>query len=146
MMKRIQHWVAAFLFVATFGGAAFTIATPQNTYAACSETLLTFPAWYKGLAREPEPDCGVKGPDANDPNGLTKYLGRIGLNVIEFMLQLVGYISVAYIIVGGYKYIISSGSSDKMVGARKTILNAVIGLAISLFSVAIINLVAGTLK
>ncbi len=141
MQRAIRHWLAALMFAATLGGAALAIATPQTTYAACGDRLLTFPAWYKDLTTA---DCSIKNP--NDAGGISKFFGHIALNVIEFMLQLVGYISVSYIIVGGYKYIIAAGTPDKMAGARKAILNAVIGLAISIFSVAIVNLVAGAFK
>lgn len=143
MKRTLRHWVAALFFATTIGGTSVAVASPQISFAICGETVLTFPAWYKGLT-EPEPGCGIVDP--NKVGGLTKFIGRIGLNVIEFMLQLVGYISVGYIIVGGYKYIIASGTPDKMAGARKAILNAVIGLAISIFSVAIVNLAAGAFK
>ena len=62
------------------------------------------------------------------------------------ILQIVAYIAVAFIIVGGFKYITSAGSPDGMVKARKTITNAVVGLLISIFSVAIVNVISGALK
>lgn len=140
MKKIIQNWVSALLFVTVIGGAAFTIATPQTTHAACSDRLLTFPAWYRGVVDD---NC-----DINDPNkagGLAKFIWTIVLNVIETLLQLVGYISVGFIIAGGFKYMTSAGSPDGMVRARKTILNAIIGLALSMFSVGIVNVIAGAI-
>ena len=141
MKKTIRNWLAALLFVATLGGTAFTIAMPQTTFA-CTETLLTFPAWYKGIMT-PDPDCNIA--NTNDVGGLGKFIWTIVLNVIETLLQLVGYISVGFIIAGGFKYITSAGTPDGAVKARKTILNAVIGLALSLFSVAIVNVVSGAI-
>jgi hypothetical protein len=61
------------------------------------------------------------------------------------ILQLVGYIAVGFIIFGGYKYMISAGSPDGMVKARKTITNAIIGLVISIFSVAIVKIISGAI-
>ena len=138
-MKRIRNWIAALLFVTTAGGATLALATPQTTYAACNDRLLTFPAWYRGLTTA---DCDIKSPT---DGGLQKFIWTIALNVLEVMLQLVGYVSVGYIITGGFKYMTSSGAPDGMAKARQTILNAVIGLGISLFSVAIVNVVAGAI-
>jgi hypothetical protein len=138
MKRTIKHWIAAILFVTTAGGTAMTLATPQTTYAACGDQLLTFPAWYKGLTRS---DCNIKSP--TEVGGIQKFIWKIGLNIVEVMLQLVGYIAVGFIITGGYKYMTSTGSPDGMAKARTTILNAVIGLIISIFSVGIVNVIKG---
>lgn len=143
MKRTLRHWLAAILFVTTTGGAVMTVAMPQPTYAACADRLLTFPTWYRGIGTSTADGCEIKSPTA--AGGIQKFIWTIGLNVIEVMLQLVGYISVGFIITGGFKYMTSSGSSDGMAKARTTILNAVIGLGISLFSVAIVNVVAGAL-
>ena len=141
MKRKIQNWIAAILFVASMGGATLTVAVPQTSFAACGGTLLTFPAWYRGLT---DGNCNVQSPSA--VGGISKFIWIIVLNVIEMGLQLVGYIAAGFIIAGGYKYLISAGSADGMVKARKTILNAIIGLGISIFSVAIVNLVSGAIK
>lgn len=124
------------MFVASMGGATLSVAAPQTAYAACSERLLTFPAWYKGLV---DGNCLIKNPA--DVGGLPKFVATIVLNVIEFMLQLVGYLAVGFIIVGGFKYLTSAGAPDDIAKAKKTILNAVIGLVISIFSIGIVNVV-----
>lgn len=139
MMKKIQSWVMALLFVATTGGATLTLATPQTASAACNDRLLTFPAWFRGLTTQ---NCDIESPTEK---GIGRFIWKIVLNVVEFMLQLVAYISVAYIIVGGFKYMTSSGSPDGMTKAKRTITNAVVGLVISIFSVAIVNVVVNAL-
>lgn len=129
------------VFVAGAGGATFVVATPQTTYAAgCSTTLLTFPAWYRGLVND---KCDIRSPSEV---GLSVFIWTIVLNIIEVMLQLVGYIAVGFIIAGGFKYMTSAGAPDGMTKAKNTILNAVIGLAISMASVGIVNVVAGAIK
>lgn len=139
MKKTIRNWLAAIIITASLGGATLTIALPQSVSAACEDRVLTFPKWYHGLADDA---CEIRNP--NDfTGGLPTFLSKIGLNVIEIMLQLVGYLSVGFIITGGFKYLTSTGSPDDIVKARKTILNAVIGLIISIFSVGIVNIVAG---
>lgn len=145
MKRLIQNWIAAAVFVITTGGALVTIALPATTSAAgCDGRLLTLPAWYNGLSVVKDGNCEMKSP--TDVGGIGNYIWLIALNVVEIILQLVGYIAVGFIIFGGYKYMISAGSPDGMVKARKTITNAIVGLILSIASVAIVNLVAGAIK
>lgn len=145
MKSTIKNWFAAILFVTTLGGGMLTIATPQSASAACPPDgkLLTLPPWYRGLT-DPS-TCGIRNP-GQMPGGISAFIWAIALNIVEMILQIVGYISVAFIIFGGFKYMTSAGSPDGMVKARKTITNAIVGLLISIFSVAIVNLVAGAIK
>lgn len=138
MKKILRNWVMAIIFTVSFGGATLTLAAPQPAMAACNTTLLTFPAWYRGVVDD---SCNIKSP--SDSGGLPAFIWTIGLNIVEIMLQLVGYISVGFIIAGGFKYLTSTGSADDIAKAKKTILNAVIGLVISIFSVAIVNIISG---
>jgi hypothetical protein len=144
-MKKIRNWIFAILFVASTGGATLAIAMPQTTMAACNpRPLLTFPAWYRGLTKD---DCTIKSPTDLDPKkGLQIFIWTIVLNIIEIMLQLVGYISVGFIIYGGFKFITGTGTPDTVVKARTTILNAVIGLVLSIASIGIVNVIAGAIQ
>lgn len=141
-MKLLQNWIVAVLFVASAGGATLTVALPQPAAAACSERLLTFPAWYRGLLNS---DCDVKAP-TDAKGGLVGFIWTVILNVTEFLIQLVAYVSVGFIIAGGFKFMTSAGSPDGMAKARRTVTNAIIGLMIAIFAVAIVNLVAGAIK
>jgi hypothetical protein len=150
-MQKLRYWSAALFFVMTVGGTAVAISVPETSFAApapasqCdgSSRLLTFPTWYRGLLT---PDCNDIRSPSSLAGGLSEFIWTIVLNVIEIMLQAVGYACVGFIIAGGFRYIVSAGSPDGMVKARKTITNAVVGLVISIFSVAIVNVVAGALK
>lgn len=136
-MKKIRNWLAAMIFVAGSGGALLSVAVPQTAQAACGDRLLTFPAWYKGLT---DANCNIKAPEQS--GGISNFIWTIVLNIIEFMLQLVGYLSAGFVIAGGFKYMTSAGSSDGIQKAKKTISNALVGLVISIFSVAIVNIIA----
>ncbi|MDX2776381.1 hypothetical protein PV379_03380 [Streptomyces caniscabiei] len=138
-MKAIRNWILALLFVASTGGATLTLAVPQTANAACNDRLLTFPAWFRGLTAA---NCDIESPNEK---GIARFIWKIVLNIVEFMLQLVAYISVGYIITGGFKYMTSSGSPDGMTKAKRTITNAIVGLVISIFSVAIVNVVVNAL-
>lgn len=142
--QKILQWMMAITFVVGVGGAALSVATPQPaSAAACNESLLTFPAWYRGLLVDAAGgNCDIKNPA---DMGLSAFIWKIVLNVIQMVLNLIGYLAVAFIIFGGYKYMISAGAADGMVKARKTIFNAVIGLVLSIFSIAIVNVIAGAI-
>lgn len=140
-MKKIQNWILALLFVASTGGATLAVAMPQTASAACNDRLLTFPAWFKGLTTA---NCDIQSPTAAK-GGIAGFIWTIVFNIIEFMMQLVGYIAVGFIIAGGFKYMTSAGAPDAAARARKTITNAVIGLVIAVFSIAIVNVVAGAI-
>ena len=144
MMKQIRNYAFAALFALIAGGSSLAVMTPQTSLAAadCDGRLLTFPTWYRNLTT-PAPDCNIKSP--SDVGGLSTFIYTIVLNITEILLQLIGYAAVVFIIIGGFKYMTSLGSPGGMVAARKTILNAVIGLVISFFAVAIVNVVSGTL-
>jgi hypothetical protein len=137
-MRKIRNWIAALLFVTALGGATLAVATPQTTFAACNDRLLTFPAWFRGLT---DGNCEIKKP-ADTAGGLSKFIWTIVLNVIEIGLQLVAYITVFYIIRGGFKYMTAIGEAGEIEKAKTIIKNAVIGLVLSIFSVAIVNFIA----
>lgn len=141
---RIKSWILALLFVTTTGGAVMTSALPNTVSAAstCSTSFFGIPTWYAGLTDDAH-GCAIKSPA--DAGGLSAYIWRIALNVVEIILIVAGYVSVIFIIVGGFRYILSAGSPDDSVKARKTIMNAVVGLVISIFSVGIVNVVTTTL-
>jgi hypothetical protein len=113
------------------------VITPQNAYAAtnCADAhFLTFPAWYRGLT---ETDCSIKSPDK--VGGLSAFIIIIAMNFLEMLFQAVAYISVGYIIWGGFKYITTYGEPNEIVVARQRILNAIIGLVIAMLAVGIVN-------
>lgn len=138
--KKIRHWLAAILFVASTGGATLTMALPQTASAACNTHLLTFPAWYDGLVNG---NCEIKSP--TQAGGLSVFIWTIVLNVIDMAMQAVGYIAVGFIIRGGFKYMTAIGDPGEVAKAKKTITDAVIGLILAIFSVAIVNFISGAI-
>lgn len=66
-------------------------------------------------------------------------LPNIIRNILIAIIGVVGVIAVIFIIIGGVKYITSSGDSEALRKAKNTILYAVIGLIICVLSFAIVN-------
>ena len=72
-------------------------------------------------------------------------LGNMIERIINIFSIVVGSVSVIMIIIGGFRYIISGGSSDSVTAAKNTILYAVIGLIIVLFSQVLVRFVISNL-
>lgn len=144
------------------------LATSAPTYAAACQdsTFLTLPTWYKGLTKEvkttvpniitttptttpgstatptPAPtkeqiDCVIVSPD--EVGGLSTFIWRIVLNVIEIGMQLIAYLALFFVMYGGFQYLTSSGNPDQASKGRSTILNAIIGLVIAAGSTAVVD-------
>lgn len=123
------------------GSSSLLAAANTSTVAAadCSQSLLTFPAWYNGLIDD---NCELKSPK---DVGIEKFIFKIAFNVLDILLQLVAYVAIGFIIYGGFQYLTLSSSPDGMTRARKTIQNAVIGLVIAVAAVAIVKLISGVI-
>lgn len=66
-------------------------------------------------------------------------------NIIDFALMAIVVVSVFMLILGGFKYTTSNGDSNKVTSAKNTIMYAIIGLVIAIFSYAIVNFVVSKL-
>ncbi|MFZ1301905.1 MAG: pilin [Candidatus Microsaccharimonas sp.] len=153
MKKILKNFLLAGVFVFFVASPVATVVLPQTAYAAvtdCNEKLLgVIPPWYRGLTQDNPPACDMKSPDDfntnGEKNGLSNYIWRIVLNVIEMALVVVSIIAVFFILYGGFLYLTSGGNSAQTEKARKSIFNAVIGLVISMGAIAITNLIFGLL-
>lgn len=111
-------------------GMAALISAP--TYACTAGTkILTLPCWYDGLKMKGSAPVIEKPQD----------IWTIVINFIEMALQVVGYLAAGFIIWGGFRFLLSEGNVDKAAAARKTIINASVGLVLALASVAIIRFI-----
>ena len=70
---------------------------------------------------------------------------KIILNILADLSLAVGYLSLGFIIYGGYLYIMSSGDPGKAAKGKKTLMAAVIGTAIAMLASVIMNLIVGAL-
>lgn len=88
-------------------------------------------------------DCAADGSNLAD----TSLFGDGGIVplMINTLLTLVGVVSVIMLIIGGIRYIISSGDQNAVTTAKNTILYAIIGLIIALLSYAAISFITGNL-
>ena len=134
-MKKII--IAMSLMIIGSFGASVTFPGISFADDACSNKgkILTLKPWYSGLTNN---DCSLKNP-GTDTNSQANYIWKIALNIVDDLLQLIGYTTVGYIMYGGFLMMTSNGAPDKAAHGRKTIMSAAIGLVIALASVALVN-------
>ena len=71
--------------------------------------------------------------------------GCIVSRVIETLLFIIGAAAVIMLIVGGIRYVVSSGDQNAVTGAKNTILYAIIGLVVAFLAFAIVRFLTGAL-
>ena len=77
------------------------------------------------------------------PGQQKKLTGSNGIfqQIVNILLFITGAIAVIVIVIGGIKYVLSSGDSNQITSAKNTILYAVIGLVVAILAYAIVNFV-----
>jgi hypothetical protein len=156
-MNTLKKMTLVFGMSVMIGGSLFAVMAPSlasattpkpsptpPTATTCSQNFLTFPTWFRGLVdvNKTTNECEIIPPKSGQ---LGTFITHIALNVIEMAMQAVGYLTAGFILWGGFTFLTSEGNPDAIAKARKTIVNAVVGLAISIASIAVINLISGIL-
>lgn len=87
---------------------------------------------------------GANAPNCNPPSGSTtvERLIRVVVNLLSFV---VGVAAVIMLIIGGLKYITSSGDSSGINSAKNTILYAIVGIIVAAFAQGLVRLVLNRL-
>ncbi len=114
-------------------------------------SILGIPTWYKYLDGERDKTIFSD----SEPGKCTPVLGRnadgevdvmsflpIGLAVLEAMMVIAGLAAVVMIFWGAFLYLVSQGESDKAASARKTVINAAIGLVIVMIAARVVSFIA----
>ena len=108
------------------------------------------------FAADPKPVVDTKAPGggiggglkiANDDDMIIKNASvqDIVSNIINWILYIVGVVSIVMIIVGGIRYAASAGNEKNVTAAKNTIIYALIGLAAAALSWVLVNFVFGAL-
>jgi hypothetical protein len=103
--------------------------------------FLSFPTWYEYL------DGKLDGNNTCIPtiSGLNE-AWLIVAAVIEILLRFAALAAVAAIIYGGFQYTTSQGDPDKTARAKGSLVNALVGLAISVMAAAIVTFIARSIS
>lgn len=146
VLKRLKTVIIALTFVA-FAAAPLVVVTSPATYAAftnepsCEGRLLGIPPWFRGLAiKDSAGNCAVASPgDVN--GGLQGFIWKVALNIIEMGMVIAGYVAFFIILYSGFIFLTNGSNPSAVEKARTGIINAVIGLAIALGAIAIVNVI-----
>lgn len=99
-------------------------------------SFFAFPTWYKylkaGAAGGGPCSIMFKFPDD---------IPLVALAMLDIVLRLAGIVAVFFVVIGAVSYVTSQGDSNAVAKARGTILNALIGLLIATFSIAIVSFI-----
>jgi hypothetical protein len=141
-MKAFKNLLVAGLFIFGFAAPVMATVSPQSVSAgaACEGRVLGIPPWYRGLTSD-DGKCSITSPSNSD--GIEGFIWKIVLNVIEMAIIIIAYIAVFFILYGGFLFMTGGGNPSQIEKARKSITQAVIGLAIAMASVGIINFIFG---
>lgn len=84
-------------------------------------------------------DC-ITGTSETGVFGKNDLMGTLTI-IINVVVSVVGFISVAMIVMGGISFATSQGDTAKTTKARNTILYGVVGLVVAILAFAIVNFV-----
>jgi hypothetical protein len=107
--------------------------------SACEKSFMGLQPWYKGLAVKTNttpPTCVIGTPLSDK---IPLFVWTIVLNILGDLFTLVGYLSVGFLIYGGFSYALAKGSPDKIAKGKKIIMSAITGLIIAVLSTFIAN-------
>ncbi len=88
----------------------------------------------------PAPDLFV------GPKGDGSFGALFAFIINSILLPLAGVVAMAFIIIGGYQYMMSAGDEEAAAQGKKTLTNAVIGLVIVILSYTIITVIINALS
>ncbi len=73
-------------------------------------------------------------------------ISQISMNILNFLLAIVGILTLIMLIVGGIMYLTSAGDDDRIKTAKKIVTWSIIGIAVSLASLVIVKQIDSLLK
>ena len=91
-------------------------------------------------------DTDANGACKSDGSNSLIKIWLIGLAVVEMLLRLGGVFAVFMVVVGGFRYITSQGNPESTKAARGTIVNAFIGMVITIVAAVGVNFIARLLQ
>jgi hypothetical protein len=100
---------------------------------SCGGSFFGFPTWYKYL-----PDASSCSPRLTGINDIW----LIMLAIAEILLRVAVIVAIAFVLIGGFKYITSQGNPDKTSQAKKTVVDGLIGVVIAIVATAVISFIA----
>lgn len=152
--------ISAVIWTVPIIGSVSTDKLPTPSFVAairegsCTDkTLFGLPTWYKYLdikeAKSATGDvigCDVQADFTKASGELDgSILMKIALGIVDILLRLAALIAVGFVLFGGFKLLSSQGESKGLTESRQTIINALVGLVITLVATGIVTFIGNTL-
>ena len=104
---------------------------------SCAQnSFFGLPAWYKYInTTQTNGTCSFSNFSFWPPSNLLLIL----LAVLDMLLIIGGVVAVIFVMIGGVQYITSQGEPENTKHARATIINALVGLVITIIAASLIN-------
>jgi len=119
-------------------GPAVEIGIPGSMHMANAQTqnVLT-----KGIIPEKCRQQGIKPTDYDNKEcGFIAFL-QLFINISQFILGIVGSLALLFFVYGGITFLTSAGSAERIAQGKRTLIAAVIGIAIVMGSYVVINFI-----
>jgi hypothetical protein len=106
-----------------------------------TKTFFGLPVWYKYIkVTAPDGSCNFSAFSFWPPDNFL----LIALAILDMVLIIGGMIAVIFVIVGGVRFVLSQGDPENIKHARGTIINALIGLVITVVAASLVNFLGYT--
>lgn len=127
-------------------------ATPPDCNPDNHKLLGIIPPWYQYFGDDygVVPSSGSGGSLFKDTCGIiggdvTDHILQVGLAIIDMALRAGALVAVAFIVMGGYRYMSSQGEPKNIEAAMATIINAAIGLGIVVTATVLVSFIGHSL-
>jgi hypothetical protein len=107
------------------------IALAQNTFAAAPKSLIE---GVLGTKPDNAPSCLFAVGECAGSQSVFQVVANV-------LIFLVGGVAVIMLIIGGLRYVLSTGDDKQVVGAKNTILYSIIGIVVAILAFAAVNFV-----
>lgn len=135
MLKFIKQIIPGLIMVV----ALFTMVSFANSTPAFAQSLVPTGSAICGG------DCPVTGSqsfEGTNQNSLVNIL----VNIARFLTYIGVGLSVLFMVWGGIRYITSNGNEETAGNAKQILINATIGLVVSIVAFTIVNILASLLQ
>lgn len=118
----------------------FVVHSLSRLAVACQpQGFKLIPTWYQYL--ESSSVAGKCSPIFSFPGDIP----NVFLAITDILLRVGALVTVGFIIYGGFRYILSQGDPESAKNARQTIINALIGLVITIVATTAVTFVGNAL-
>ncbi len=114
--------------------------TSRHFAAAATVVALAVPLLVSAQILPPPP-----GGLATGFSGGNTTITSIITRIVQIALALAGLIAILFLIIGGFRYVTAGGNEETVEAAKKTILNAIIGIIVIILAYVILRVIENAL-